>query len=277
MRTAVRSIALACLVALAAVACDGADRSGPRDALGAGGGIAPEAILRQASTDLAERTVTARFAMTTSGGGERFEMTGDLVLDPAHEQARMSLEAEGIPGMGDITTDLILDGTAVYVRGAVLPDAGWIKVDADHDGMQAALGGAHGMDPSAFLDLLRGAAGVEVVGTEDVRGHATTHFSGTIDPVRLISSAPPSDERDAALETIGRLGDGFGDVDITFDAWVDDAGVPWRLALAFASTGVDAGMQVTFDVLQLGGDVRIEVPSGYDVTDLGSLALPSAA
>jgi hypothetical protein len=143
--------------------------------------------------------------------------------------------------------------------------------------MQGSFGGPAQMDPTAFLEFLRGAKGVEVVGTDEVRGHETTHFAGAIDPAQLIEAAPSSEKRDAAAEAIEGLEGQLGNVEMTFDAWVDDAGVPWRFSIAVEPEGVDAAMEMTFDVIELGGDVRIEVPSGKDVTDLGNIQLPTAA
>lgn len=278
MRNAARSIALVCLLALGAVACDSAgDRSGSAGSNGSGT-LEPEAILRQASDDLAEQTVDATFSMTGEGGGERFEMTGDMLIDPKREQAHAAIEYAGIPGMdGDTTMELVIDGTTMYMRGAMFPDAGWIKIDAEYAGMEGSFGGSGQMDPTAFLEFLRGADGIEVVGTEDVRGHETTHFSGVIDPAQLIEAAPSTEDRDAAVEAIEGLEGQLGKVEMTFDAWVDDAGVPWRFSIAFAPDGVDAAMEMTFDIIELGGDVDIEVPSGKDVTDLGGMQLPTAA
>jgi hypothetical protein len=274
MRTAARTIALVCLVALGAVACSSDDPAAPA----AGGTVDAEAILQQASDDLAERSVEATFELRGEGGGERFEMTGDLQIDPAREQAHASMTFAGMPGVrGETSMEFVLDGTDVYVRGAMFPDAGWIKIDADHAGMHGSFGGSGQMDPTAFLEFLRGAKGVEIVGTEEVRGHETTHFSGVIDPAQLIEAAPSGEKRDAAADAIAGLEGRLGDVEMTFDAWVDDAGVPWRFSIAFAPERLDADMEMTFDVLELGGDVRIEVPSGKDVTDLGSVQLPTAA
>ena len=276
MRTAFRSIALAAVLALGAVACDGttSDPTSPQS----DGNLAPEAILQRASEDLSEQTIEATFAMTADGGGESFEMSGDMAIDPENEQAHMSFAYVDLSGSEDeATMEIVVDGTSLYMRGAMLPDAGWLKIDAEDADMGAVFGGAGQMDPSAFLGFLRGADGVEVGGTEEIRGHETTHFSGTIDPADFIEAAPAGDERDAAADAIDGLEDQLGDVTMSFDAWVDDAGVPWRFSLGFAPDELDAEMVLTFDILELGGDVEIEVPSGRDVTDLGGVTLPTAA
>ena len=275
MPPAFRMIALAVVLALAAVACDG---STGEPTARPGDDLAPEAILQQASDDLSEQTIEATFALTADGGGESFEMSGDMAVDPENEQAHMSFVYAGMPGSeGETTMEVVVDGTSLFMRGAMLPDAGWLKIDAEEAAMGAAFGGAGQMDPSAFLGFLRGADGVEVEGTEEVRGRETTHFSGTIDPADFIEAAPAGDERDAAAEAIEGLEDQLGDVTMSFDAWVDDAGVPWRFSLGFSPEGLDAEMVLTFDILELGGDVEIEVPSGEDVTDLGEVSLPTAA
>ena len=276
MRTAFRLISLTAVLALSAAACDSSTNDqAPQQG---NGGLAPEAILQRASDDLTEQTLEATFAMTVEGGGESFEMSGDMVMDPENELAQMSFVYAGMPGSeGETTMEIVVDGPTMYMRGAMLPDAGWLKIDAGETGMGAAFGGAGQMDPSAFLGFLRGADGIEVEGTEEIRGHETTHFSGTIDPAAFIEAAPAGEERDAAIEAIEGLEDDLGDVTMTFDAWVDEAGVPWRFSMGMSPDGADGAIVMTFDILDLGGDVEIEVPSDKDVTDLGAVSLPTAA
>ena len=274
MRITVRTIALTCLLALSAVACDEGGTEAPPQG---GGNLDAEAILQQASEDLSEQTVEATFSMDGEFAGESFSMSGAMAIDPANELASMDFEFEGIPGMDPGTNmEMVVDGQTVYMRSPLMPDAGWLKLDAEELGSEDMFGSGQ-MDPSALLDFLGGADGIEVAGTEEIRGVETTHFSGTIDLADVVAAIPAGEERDAAEEAIDQLEGQMGAMEITFDAWVDASGVPWRFSLEFTPEGLDGSMTMTFDVTELGGEVEIEVPSPNEVTDLGTLDVPAAA
>ena len=274
MRATARTlpVSLALLVTLGAAACGndaGDDTPLP-------GGIEAQALLRDASADLASQSVEARFAMTGGFGGESFEIAGDMAVDPTDERARMSFTLAAMPGVeGDMTMETIVDGDIVYVRGGFLPDAGWLKVDG-RDAEAAFEGQPSQLDPAVFLEFLRGADDIEVVGSEDVRGVETTHFSGTLDVDELAEHAP-ADAREDVKAMLEQLEDEFGEATTSFDAWVDASGVPWRVAFGFSPEGSGEGVQMTIDVLEIGGDVEIELPPADEVTDLGAMDFPQAA
>jgi hypothetical protein len=273
MPKAFRVLVLISLLALSAVACD-ASESPP-----AGGNLDAEAVLQQASDDLAEETIEGTFEISGDAEGRRFAMSGDLQMDPKAELAHMTFVFDQVPGLDDgAEMEMVIDGTTVYMRGVMLgPDDGWVKIDGEAAGMDNAFDGSGQMDPSAFLDFLRGADGIEVVGTEDVRGHETTHYSGTINPAELIAAAPSNEEQEEAEKALEGLEQHLGELEMTFDAWVDASGIPWRFSIGFAPDDVEASFGFTVEILEIGGDVEIEVPSGKDVTDLGNLGLPAEA
>ena len=275
MRATVRTLplSLALLLALGAAACgnDAGDDATPLP-----GGLEPQALLRDASADLATQSVEARFAMTGEADGESFEVTGDMAIDPIDERARMSLTFAEMPGLeGGPTMEAILDGANVYVRGGFLPDAGWLKLD-DRDAEDVFEGQPSLRDPTVFLEFLRGADDIEVVGSEEVRGVETTHFSGTLDVDKLVEHGP-GDARADSKVLPEQFETELGEVTSSFDAWVDANGVPWRVAFGFSPEGSGEGMQMTIDVLEIGGDVEIELPPADEVTDLGALDFPQAA
>ena len=272
MPVAVRTIALTCLLALGAAACGAGDPEPPVGAAGA------HAILRQATDDLTEQTVRARFEMAVDAGGESFAATGEMTIDPKHERAHMRLVSDDVPTMPSGTAmEIVADGTTIYVRSDVVGGPTWLKIDAAEHGMHGGFEGSGQIDPSAFLAFLRGADGIEVVGSDEVRGVATTHFSGSLDLSDLVEHTPEGEERDAATDAIEGLGSRLGDLGATFDAWVDADGIPWRVSFAFAPEAADGSFELTMDILEIGGQVDIEIPSPEDVTELGDFGLPTAA
>lgn len=272
MPVAVRTIALTCLLALGAAACGASDPEPPVDAAGA------HAILRQATDDLTEQTVRARFEMAVDAGGESFTATGEMTVDPRRERAHVRLVSDDVPTMpNDTAMEIVADGTTVYLRSEAVAGPMWLKIDAGEHAMHEGFEGSGQIDPSVFPAFLRGADGIEVVGTEDVRGVATTHFSGSLDLSDLVTHAPKGEERDAAEDAIEELGSRMGDLEATFDAWVDAEGIPWRVSFAFAPQGAEGSFEMTMDIVELGGQVDIEIPSPEDVTELGGFRLPTAA
>ncbi|HEX6131411.1 MAG TPA: hypothetical protein VF044_06740, partial [Actinomycetota bacterium] len=198
-------------------------------------------------------------------------------VDPEAERARFSYSIEGLPGEtgGATSMEMVVEGDVAYMRSEIFPDAGWLRIDMGDAGLGDAFGGAGGAtgDPSAFLNYLRGADDVEIVGTEEVNGAETTHFRGTLD-LAGIAAALPKDERHDASAQLDELERQLGDVRTTFDAWVDGDGVPRRFVLDFSSPEDQGSFVMRIDVVQIGGEVEIDVPSGGAVTDLGELNLP---
>jgi hypothetical protein len=275
MRPAFRTLALISLLALGAAACDSG--GSPTSPASDGGSLDAEAILQQASEDLSDQTVRATFEMSIDAEGESLTATGKMAIDPARELAEMRFVFEDTPGMPDGTEmEMIVDRRTVYMRSPMF-GTDWLKIDASDAGMDDAFDGSGQMDPSDFLAFLRGADGIEVVGTEEVRGVETTHFSGTLDLGELMDHAPESAERDEVADAIEELEGEMGDLEATFDAWVDAEGVPWRVSFGFSPEGADGSFVMTMDVLEIGGKVDVQVPDPKDVTEMGDLGMGAAA
>ena len=278
MRLPVRTIALICLLALGAAACGGDGSTPPAAPPGGGGGsLDAEAILQRASADLTDQTVRASFEMAIDAEGESFSATGEIAVDPERNVAEMRFEFEDAPGMpAGMEMEMIVDGTTGYMRSPMFGD-GWLKIDTAESGTGDPFDGSGQMDPSDFLAFLRGADGIEVVGTEDVRGVETTHFSGTLDLSELAKHAPEGAQPAETAEAIEDLERQMGDLEATFDAWVDADGVPWRISFVFAPDGADGSFTMTMDVLEIGGEVDIEIPDPRDVMEMTDVGMPPLA
>lgn len=265
----VRSIALVSVLALGAAACGGSE-SGPAS----DPALDPQAVLQQATADLATQTVELTFTVEADAEGRQVSASGEMAIDPERELAHLTVAVDGLPGLpGAGEMELVIDRTTVYVRGDALPDAGWLKVDADHTAMHGAFGPTEPADPAAFLDALRTATDIEIAGTEEIRGVPTTHFRGTLDLAAFLEQVPAAKEKDAAAarDAFARFERQMGELNVSFDAWVDGDEVPRRFRIEVAPETAEGSVVVTMDVLEIGGELDIEVPSGKDVTDLGAL------
>jgi len=276
MRLPARTFAIAVVLSIVMVACGGTDDPVGTDTP-ATDGAASQALLRAASQDLSEQPIEATFTMSFGQGAESFSFDGEMTIDPATERAHMTYSFADVPGAPeDASMEMIVDGSTIYLRGAFLPDAGWIRVDADAEGLEGLAVGSGSSDPSAFLDYLRGADDVQVVGAEQVNGVDTTHFRGTLDLGEIVEQAPAEARRDAR-EAIEQLEAELGDLTTGFEAWVDGDGIPRRVRFSFEPQAGEGSFEIEMEIVRIGGDVEITVPPKSQVTDLGALGLPVPA
>jgi hypothetical protein len=157
----------------------------------------------------------------------------------------------------------------------LLGRAGWLSLTPEDLGTTAdALGlGAGAYDPSSVLESLRGVSGEPtVVGTDVVRGVPTTHYAATVDLADALAQLP-EDQRAMVEAQLGKLGDGA----IPIDVWVDDDGLPRRLAmdmgqmLGSLGLGGDVSAVMTMELFDYGVPVDIEVPSPDEVEPMTDL------
>ena len=91
---------------------------------------------------------------------------------------------------------IVVDGTTIYLRapmlGGLLGTTGWLSArdDLAATARRRWASVPRTDDPSQILESLRGVAGdLEVVGTEEVRGVATTRYTATVDLARALDRA----------------------------------------------------------------------------------------
>ena len=132
---------------------------------------------------------------------------------------------------------MIFDGLTFYMRSPLfepLLPAGkrWLKIDLDTIGQEAGLDlgalvnqGAS-QDPTQVLAYLKAASGdVERVGTETVRGVATTHYKATID-FRKVPDSAPADQRAAVRRSIEQLIELSGASTAPMEVWIGRTASP---------------------------------------------------
>jgi hypothetical protein len=146
--------------------------------------------------------------------GQSLEMRATGAMDAEAQQMAMEIDmgamfrqlaeesGESMPGGLDEPMRFVADGTTMYLQMpfAALMGApsGWVSMDAEELGVGAEAFGAGAYDMRSALDALRGTTGEpEVVGTDEVRGVATTHYRATVDLARAMEGhrsqpGPPS-------------------------------------------------------------------------------------
>lgn len=249
-----------------------------------GGGASPDLSGVARAAQKTEGAGTARFelAFETSGlsqtGGEA-SFTADGAVDYDRQLTRMTMDLSSFGGLlggsdaGDFTFDAVLDGTVFYMRfpllaGLVGEGKPWLKMDLEKvaklSGNDLGLGMLGQSDPAQALAYLRAAGDFDELGKEDVRGVATTHYKGIIDPREALDqlSGPQKEQLEKQLDESG-VGE------IPAEAWIDGDGYLRRLTVSLAVAGQTIASTTEF--FDFGEDVDIQVPGDDEVTDFSEL------
>jgi hypothetical protein len=229
-------------------------------------------LVRATAIDLAATTIDATYSMTFDFAGETLTMEGDVAMDLQASVGRMTVRMHGIPDVpAAAQLRVVIDGDDTYFHDPDLyGTSDWIRVSSDEAGIGDQP--ATGPDLSAFLGYLNGARDVETVGTENVGGASTTHYTGDVDLERAFVHTHTQAANDAE-EATEQLRGQLGEIDVAFDVWIDDAGAMHRMDFSFDPREGDGGFRARLDVKEIGAKLDVEVPSEDDFVDLRDLQL----
>jgi hypothetical protein len=298
------------LIAVVAVAAACSSDSAVESSDGGSSSDVDVSLIARAADEVVDAS-TGRFEMALEYKGlpelDGATLTGEGEYDLDAAATRITMDLGGlvdqIEGAGaspeelDTSFETITVGTTIYMSGdlfGAIPglDAEWIRIDLDELGEGNSLGDlgldsltqGQGADPSATLEQLRALGSIEEVGTEEVRGVATTHYAGD---VRLGDAFDQLDEaqRQAMAGLYGGDLDAVADLTIPIDVWVDGSGLVRRVVqeVAFADLAPlveDQGLgdaddldgalvKTTIEYFDIGEDVTVEAPE--DAVDLSEL------
>jgi hypothetical protein len=244
--------------------------------------------------------------MSFPGADEPFALSGEGAFDARSERASFSVDmssfakllgglfagmtgpnAAGAPDFDDPSgwkVEAVQDGTVSYVRFPALDEqlpAGksWIRTDSrdtpqqGFDGMQLAQFTSN--DPRELLEVLRGVSGeIEIVGSEQLRGAATTHYRATIDPLEYGKLASP-DKRQELESLAEQMAAQSGRREIPVDVWLDEGGLVRKLTMAISAmqpgTSDSSDVSMTFEIYDYGKDVDIDLPTASEVVDASAV------
>lgn len=193
--------------------------------------------LKDASTSRVEWRLEGKalpdWAMFRSLGSIDYaEGRGELAFDGASDSAS---EAR-----------IIFVGREAYLGASFDGKMHWLKQTAE--GKRAAdrfLPGAIGMTPDRLLkDLIDKSKKVEKLGTEDIRGVATTHYRAHLD--------------ESTFEINGN-----SDVPDAVDAWIDEDGLPRRVRVPYGVA--DDSIAAVVDLFDFGVKVDAEAPPADEI------------
>lgn len=263
-----------CALAVAGVMTVGSGCTGTGGGEGAGGRAVardgpagtPVAMVRKAAGALAGAgSAETHTSMETAAGGTRVTIRGEGAYDFRRQLGRIEVvlpkDAAGADEHRPIT-ELLAPG-ALYMknRGAGVPDDKWVRIDttALEDG-NLVTGGV--TDPTASVELLRGAAEVTYVGRTELAGVAVRHYRGTADLGRAARAASATSR--GALAAAAK---GFRTDAVPFDAFLDDEGLlrKVRHRFTFATEGPAVAVVSTMLLYGFGAPVSVELPPEADI------------
>lgn len=253
-------------------------------------GDAAVAALR-AAPDAAAEIGTGRFEMTISFSSPEGDF--DIVSTGAYSGARMSMDmdfgsaiaglaeasGESVPEGLDEPMQMVIDGTTTYLRipmlQALIGDTAWLVATPEDLGAVGSLGVSGGTnDPSQLLESLRGVAGdVEMKGSDEVRGVATTRYGATVDLADALEAAP-AEQRDMLEAQLKGFDASLAEIPI--DVWIDGDGLARRMVMdlddvAAQAMGSGGTATMTIEFFDYGEVVEIEIPPAEDIRPLSEV------
>jgi hypothetical protein len=237
--------------------------------------------------------------------GMELEIGADGAYDNAAQRGRMHLDlssfAKLIGGLGEAfgakqgevppelsdpdawQIDMVVDGTRVFLQmpflASQLGGKHWVGGDLEElalaQGQSIDLGALAATDPRDALDALEAVSGpLEAVGSEEVRGVATTHYRTTLDPAKLADALDGAAEGSSDL--LSGLTEAMAEVDLAevpIDVWVDGEGLlrKYLIELELEQGGQSLSAAVALELFDYGAPVDVDLPDPSDVADPATL------
>ncbi|MES1247756.1 MAG: LppX_LprAFG lipoprotein [Actinomycetota bacterium] len=260
-------------------------------AAGCGGGGKKAATPLELVSQAVSKTTTgnsAKFHMDITekaNGIGPFTFTADGVSDASNRSARMSLDMSSIAQIlsggkkangNDWKADVILDGTDAkniveYLRLPVLTKQlpsgkSWVKIELNkldqlnNVNLTTLLQAAGQQDPTQALQLLQSVGDVKAVGSEQVGGVDTTHYTGTIDPKTVADKY--------GLTGLAPVLAASGAQSMPIDVWIDGDGYVRKFQESVK--GTNATLDIATTLSDFGATVDLTPPPAGDTTDLSA-------
>jgi hypothetical protein len=252
-----RATALAGALAMGLAGCGGSG--------GGGGGEKPAGNPLAQSTKATLAAGPARLDFALSAGGANEHATG--ILDAGHSAVAMTVT-------GASSGRIVIAHDKLYVKlprsqRALLKGKAWATIDLAKAAKSANgdLGQLSGsLDPTNQLDELRAVGEVKRVGSDTIRGTATTHYHAVVDLEKALLLKPPR-VRARLRKSIDELERQTNSSKLPIDAWIDSQKRLRRMTADFAHIG-----SMRMDLYDYGSDVRVAVPPAGQTTDITAQA-----
>jgi hypothetical protein len=215
-------------------------------------------VLRLVGSAGQAATATGSYRMalsfTIDGPGDKIEITGTADLDAATGDSTGRIE---LPGGGELA--FLTTGARGYFE---LPAASPLRLGSKRwVGFPVPAQQAITADPLVFLNLIAEGGEVRKVGSDEIRGVASTHYRARLD-LAAVARLAAEQQGSAVLpaEALSLVKGG------RIDAWISDDGLPRRLRVQLEAAGLD--VEMGFDLFEFGVHVRPVAPPPAEVIDV---------
>lgn len=192
------------------------------------------------------------------------QITSDITLD------KVTHAGQELPG----GFRMILQNDSAYVKVDLLKTAlgatkPWMRFDLKALGkstgadLNQVLSQAQQIDLKTSAALLTASKDVKTVGTEQIGGVDTTHYSGTFPVVEAVKQLPSEIQAELGDQWQSRLS---GVQDMTFNSWIDAQGLPRKVELGGATGTVTYKATMLFR--SFNEPVTIEAPPADQVGEM---------
>jgi hypothetical protein len=225
-----------------------------------------------------------------SGLAAAISFTGSGYFNFASHEGDVTFAMSGLPAAAQSTLhgdslrmiELFKGGT-LYIGSPLFAGlAGgrrWVRLDLARVGQALGLDPGSltsgGSNPAEYLRYLTAAGATSsVVGHEQVRGVATTHYAGSLDLLKLAETQPGAN-RAQVRAALQRLIAQTGQHTVAVEVWVDAQHLVRRFALTLDadSAGTHVSTTIRADYYDFGPTPAIRTPADSEVLDITGQAL----
>ncbi|MGH2832702.1 MAG: hypothetical protein ACRDK2_07995 [Solirubrobacteraceae bacterium] len=259
--------------------------------------VDPIAQAAEATSRLPGTQITFSEQLSSPSLPQQIVISGTGYINQSGHTGQLSMKFPQLPGapssLSNATIQMVFQYPVFYMKfpqalSEKLPGGKpWMKFNVQSASQAAginllALSSTTELDPTQYLNFLRGASGeVTELGRETVNGVGTTRYRATIQIGRIVEHLPAAQRAgaEAAVRQLQKLG---GLSSIPVEVWIDDAHRvrQERIDIHKQVSGTPINATVTVNYLSFGSAKPITAPPPsqvYDITALATRGLRSAA
>jgi hypothetical protein len=220
-----------------------------------------------------DRVPGYRMAITSTAtlGANTITASGNGAIDDRGREGSITLEVAGKKFTEIFAKPYVYMQLPTDAKSSLTHGKPWIRLDlstlTDSYGSGSPVGGSP--DPAQGLSYLRGASTVTRVGSESVRGVASTHYHAIIDFARL-KAAGRDPQRSATNHARALLERLTGERSLPMDVWIGDDGHLSRFSFGFPLCTATGRLRenVNVELFDYGRQAVVSPPPASLVTDV---------
>jgi hypothetical protein len=237
------------------------------------------------AADTSGRTTGFKVGLEGTVGSQQgdIDMTGSGVMDMKGQRGELTFDVAG-QEIRQVMDRFVMYMQAPSFEGVLEDGEKWAKIDLGRASREfgvdlGAVQNPGSGDPRQMFAQLKAMSGdIEEVGTEEVRGVETTHYSGDVEIDNLHKALPP-DRQAAARKSIERAKEVGGLKDYPLDVWIDDDDQVrrMRIRMEMEPRQQKVTFDFTMDFFDYGTRVDIDIPPEDEVRDVTQLTAQTSA